>query len=89
LLGLYILVHLLIIAPLAYPAWVAADALLAALDAGSEVDAVSGSGDTAWVRDIVLSDCVRAKAFIVGAPALVFSLAADVAGMFVRAGGSA
>jgi hypothetical protein len=80
-LALYILLYLLIIAPLAYPAWILADALLAALDASSEADGASGG--SVWVRDVVFSDRVRAKALIVGAAALVLWLAADVVGMLV------
>lgn len=92
LLALYSLIHLLIIAPLAYPAWVVASALLAALDAsgkGAGIRSSTGGAQIAWVREIVLSDQVRSKAFIVGTPALLLSLVADIVKGLVTATGAA
>lgn len=77
---LYAMIHLIIIVPLSYPAWVVASALLAALNSSSEDAGIrsTGGGQTAWVRKIVLSDQLRSKAFIVGAPALLLSLIGDI-----------
>lgn len=88
LLVLYAIIQVVIIAPLTYPAWVVASALVAALKASSQgagirsTDGGGGGGNSgggvAWVRDIVLSDEVRSKAFIVGTPALLLSIIGHV-----------
>ena len=83
--GTYVLIHLILVTPLAYLPMMLASGLLCSIITSGRDEEISYGENSVKVKDLFNKDTVTEKCFVVGLPAMVLAFATKAVALFVSA----